>query len=220
MIVRMPINDRTSTDDDGVGSFEHDKGLYAQLIKNFWVLGDERPAFMSASSFDELFLSAVAGSNLAESLGGSESEDSIWGSAGKDSLFGEGGNDWIYGGRGNDRLTGGGGRDTLTGGAGQDTFLFGNGDSTGGVGEADLIHDFGDAEDKLSLARIDANLLVAGNQGFVLIGNGQFSGAAGELRLVTGESTLLEGNVDADLDAEFSLVLLGSHAFDTGNLIL
>ncbi|CAN7346072.1 M10 family metallopeptidase C-terminal domain-containing protein [Rhizobium sp. LjRoot254] len=96
-----------------------------------------------------------------------------------------------YGGR--DRLYGGGGADWLDGGSGNDTFVFGSvKDSTSKSG------------DHIDLSSIDANTHRDGNQAFKFIGDHDFTGHAGELRVdhKRGDTHLyadVDGNGKADM---------------------
>lgn len=128
--------------------------------------------------------------------------DVLHGGAGRDQFRGAGGNDLLFGGAGNDVLRGGLGNDVMTGGTGADTFVFGTIIETGTGGGHDLIRDFQAGIDHVSLAGIDANWNMAGNQAFHFIGSAAFSSAAGELRFADG---MVRGDVDGDGQADFSI---------------
>jgi len=103
-------------------------------------------------------------------IGSTVFNDTLIGNAANNVLSGLGGNDTINGGAGDDLLIGGAGRDTLIGGAGLDTFNFSApSESLPGV-LRDVITDFDGngllPGDLIDLSRIDANLLLAGNQAF------------------------------------------------------
>jgi serralysin len=121
-------------------------------------------------------------------------------------------------------LIGGAGLDHLFGGAGQHTFVF-TGTSlatldTGVGANRDVIQDF--SGDILDLHLIDADLNTAGDEAFSFIGTNAFS-AAGQVRFSTdgAGNTIVEGNVDNDLHADFQIEL---HAFtaqlQAGNFVL
>jgi Ca2+-binding RTX toxin-like protein len=119
----------------------------------------------------------------------------------------------------NNAITGGGGRDVMYGGLGADTFKFLSvGEAAAlGYGFTDYIPDFSEAEgDKIDLSLIDANFLVAGDQAFGFIGNGAFTGAAGELRFNTTFG-FVEGDVTGDAVADFQIEIdltgIGAGAF-------
>ncbi|HEV2745712.1 MAG TPA: calcium-binding protein [Allosphingosinicella sp.] len=120
----------------------------------------------------------------------------------------------IVGNAGANELQGKGGADTLVGGGGDDVFRFVTAQDAGNGASRDLIEDFqgGGAAggDSIDLSGIDA---IAGgaDNGFTLIGSDPFS-AAGQLRIVFDEAsnqTLLLGNTDGDLLAEFRIALTG-----------
>ena len=69
-----------------------------------------------------------------------------------------------------------------------------------------------------SLAAIDANVDIAGDQAFTLIGQTSTFTDVAQLayhyEVVSGtEYTVLEGNVNADLAADFQIALLGHYTF-------
>jgi Ca2+-binding RTX toxin-like protein len=167
---------------------------------------------------------AIDGGDGNDGILGSQSDDAIVGGNGNDTLLGAQGNDVISGGAGNDVLIGGSGIDTLLGEAGQDTFLF-TGTSLAtldtGVGtNRDLILDF--SGDILDLQQIDANLNAAGDQAFSFIGTNAFS-AAGQVRFFAdgAGNTIVEGNVDNNLGADFQIELNAFTAqLQAGNFVL
>jgi Ca2+-binding RTX toxin-like protein len=146
-------------------------------------------------------------------VAGGKGADTVLGGQGNDTILGGNQNDSLAGNSGDDLITGGWGLDTLSGGGGDDVFIFQR-SSQSGAGSAfrDVIADFrtldGDA-DRISVSGIDADLGLAGNQAFTWIGGKAFSDA-GQLRyLWSGNSTLIQGNTDADTAAEFEILLKG-----------
>ena len=144
-------------------------------------------------------------------LYGGDGEDVISGDAGRDWLFGDAGDDDLYGGSGNDRLIGGAGSDDLVGGTGADLFLFLDATDSQGL-DADYIRAGGNGapafefgQDIISLAGIDANTTVAGDQAFVL----GSAGVAGSLTI--GQTligyTVIRGYTDNDSTADFTLYI-------------
>ena len=128
----------------------------------------------------------------------------------------------LIGNAGANVITGGLGADTLTGGAGADTFVLASlTDSKVGIGGRDIITDFLSGIDKISFSGIDANTAVTGDQAFAFIGTSAFSGAAGQLRygLVSGY-TVVEGDVNGDMVADFQLQLTGSQTLLATDLML
>ncbi len=130
-------------------------------------------------------------------------EDVLGGTA-NDILVGDGLANQLFGNGGNDTLRGGLGIDTLTGGAGADLFVYNTVAESTAVAR-DKILDFATGVDKIKLTLMDANTTVAGDQAFIF--GGAFT--AGHLRVSTLSPgvLLVEGNTDADADAEFSLAV-------------
>jgi serralysin len=137
-------------------------------------------------------------------------------------LRGNSGNDAILGREGMDQITGGAGADRLAGGTGNDTFIYtSTGDSTVASSGRDLILDFLQGADKISLSQIDANTTVSGNQAFSFIGRNAFSNTAGELhQTAAGANTLIEGDVNGDGAADFSIPLKGMYSLGSGDFSL
>jgi serralysin len=144
---------------------------------------------------------------VENAIGGSGT-DQISGNARDNRLEGRAGDDTLLGGDGNDILVGGAGLDSLTGGAGADVFDFNTLAEMGFTAvRCDRITDFSGADgDRLDLASLDANTLLAGDQAFAFIGSTVLSGA-GQLRYDGG---VLYGSTDSDRDAEFAIQLVGS----------
>lgn len=161
---------------------------------------------------------SILGSNFNNILRGNGGNDFIQGFRGEDTLIGGVGNDQIFGGAGSDTLTGNDGDDILVGGTGKDILIDGSGkdifrfDSVrdSGTGRRrDIIDDLSSGFDKISIANIDADLNIPGNQAFRFIGTRSFSGTGGEVRYFTsGGSTILQidrqgdGNVKAEMEIE------------------
>lgn len=162
------------------------------------------------------FIFGNYGANLLSGLGGS---DVIDGDRGNDMLLGGAGDDRLIGGRGDDVLVGGAGTDDLTGGHGADTFVFtAVGDSA--VGDArDEIHGFSTARDLLDLSQIDANSGVGGDQAFSFIGNGAFSGVAGEFRY-DPSTNIAAGDTNGDGVADFEIKIHAYGTFSAADVIL
>jgi hypothetical protein len=76
--------------------------------------------------------------------------------------------------------------------------------------------------DVINLNAIDANtaLLAIGNQDFTFIGTAAFT-AAGQIRyVVSGADTIIQGNVNAGLGADFSIQLSGLHTLGATDFVL
>lgn len=166
---------------------------------------------------DVIDLSAITLTDVAE-INGRSGDDTIIGSAGADTIIGMYGDDVLSGGAGDDVLIGGKGSDTLTGGSGADTFVFEYRDPT----RTDTITDFVSGEDRIDLSPMDADIGSAGvDDAFVFIGAGAFTGLAGELRFeVTGGNGLVQGDVNGDGRADFSIVLTAVTSIQLADFIL
>ena len=128
----------------------------------------------------------------------------------------------IFGGAGDDTIAGAGGADMVFGGVGADVFaLLALADSTVDPAGQDTIGDFSAlAGDLIGLSALDANSGTGGDQAFTFIGNAAFS-AAGQVRAeVIGGMTVVSGNVNADLGADFAVRLNGSHTLSGANFVL
>jgi len=163
-----------------------------------------------------------SGNTANNVLTGNGAANTLNGDAGNDTIDAGGGNDILDGGIGADTLTGGAGSDAMTGGLGADVFDFNAiGQSVVGAGR-DIITDFVRGTDTINLAGIDANQGTAGNNAFTFIGTSAFT-TAGQLRYffdAATEQTVLEGNVDAGLAADFQIALTGNQALTAGNFVL
>ncbi len=179
-----------------------------------------------ANNVEELFIAgaarAGAGNALDNVLHGSASSNTLSGLEGADTIRGGGGRDTIDGGAGADLIDGGVGKDTLTGGAGRDVFQFDDGDMGATRALADVITDFSRADnERIQLSLVDANSGAAGDQAFAWIGNGAFTGAAGELHYAhAGGNTYVEGDTDGDGTADFAIALTGTVNLAAGDFVL
>ncbi len=140
---------------------------------------------------------------------------------GDDRVVGDAGNDRLNGDAGDDTLVGGGGRDTLTGGTEADTFQFRSvADSAAGAALRDTILFFQTGLDLIDLTRIDANAVLTGNQTFSFIGVVAFSNVAGQLRVVNGANSVIQGDVNGDGVADFELQLNAIAAVSVNDILL
>ncbi len=124
------------------------------------------------------------------------------------------------GGVRNDQLMATDGIDELTGGAGADRFVFAQVRIAGDAGAArDVITDFVSGQDKIHLARIDANSTKSGNQAWSLAD--AFSGRAGELTITReGDDLLLSGDVNGDGRADLVIELTGASTLKAADIVL
>jgi Ca2+-binding RTX toxin-like protein len=197
------------TVDGGAGTFDQFSGepLGATALK---INLDTKAVTIGANTLAAS--SAVAGAGTAtvkgfECIYGSSVGDVIAGSAGNDTLLGLDGADSLYGNKGADHFYGG---------AADDTFVYLSVIETGTAKTTrDVIHDFQGANavggDVIDLSAIDADTKTTGDQAFDLIGgNTSFTGAAGDLRWVHQDGiTLIQGDVNGDMKADFSIEVVG-----------
>lgn len=175
-------------------------------------------AFTLGSNVEALVLGGTVANGTGNGLG-----NTIIGNGAANVLQGAGGADALSGEGGTDTLVGGTGQDTLTGGAGADQFrLTSPADST--VAAPDLITDFtfvAGALDRISLALIDADATLAGNQAFIYRG-ANFTGAAGDLRVQSqgGGVYVAAGDVNGDSVADVAITIQSATAPVAGWFIL
>jgi hypothetical protein len=165
---------------------------------------------------EELFVGGAGrdgtGNALANIIHGATASNVLSGLGGNDTIRGDAGRDTIDGGAGADLIDGGAGKDTLTGGADRDVFQFRDGDFGTTRALADLITDFSHAAaEKIQLNLVDADTIAAGNQAFTWIGNGAFTGVAGQLHYAqAGGNTYVEGDTNGDGLVDFVIALTGT----------
>jgi serralysin len=150
--------------------------------------------FLSASARTPGGFTIAAGAVIEEAQG-ARGDDMLTGNVADNRLIGRAGDDVLSGDAGDDRLTGG---------SGADTFVFTV------AGRGDRITDFGRGADRIDLAALDADSTTAGDQAFVLLETGPFTGQAGELRIVAGDgSARLLGDLDGDGVADLRITVTG-----------
>jgi len=150
-----------------------------------------------------------------ENLTGTKFGDVLTGNTSKNTLIGGDGNDKLIGGAGDDFLVGGLGVDRLLGGAGADEFAFKTSSDSSLIvstanpeAKADVLLDFKRTQkDQIDLTALALESRV---ENLNFIGKNKFSGNAGEINFETsGKNVLLHVNTDTDLDAEFTLQIVG-----------
>lgn len=186
------------------------------LVASSYLFGDVENLTLTGSAnlngAGNALANSLMGNNGNNMLNGNDGADILRGGSGDDTLAGGNGNDSLNGMNGNDSLNGGTGADSQTGGLGADTFLYQTiGQSTVASTGRDTIVDFNHAQgDNINLSAIDANTTLAGNQAFVFISTAAFSGTAGELRAqISGANTILQGDVNGNGVADFSILVKG-----------
>jgi len=149
-------------------------------------------------------------------LTGTVNADVLTGMSGADILNGNAGNDRLNGNGGADRLTGGAGADELRGGAGNDTFVYGSIADSSSKDGVDTIVDFM-VGDKISLAAIDANPTVKGDQAFA------FKSTASANSVWTtydGTNTVVYADATGDPSADITIKLTGQVNLTAADFIL
>jgi Ca2+-binding RTX toxin-like protein len=143
--------------------------------------------------------------------------ENVNGSASGDTIEGNAGANRLQGFNGDDVLRGRGGADRLDGGAGADVFVF-DAVTDSRLGASDQISDFNRAQgDRIDLSAID----VAGDRGFTFIGDGTYSGVAGELRVAADSGALIVyADVDGDRRSDMSILVYGVTSLTSADFIL
>lgn len=185
-------------------------------------------------SFDTIFEAANEGRDLVTSTIGYTLGDNLedlvlegtgglvgTGNALDNLIIGGSGNNILYGMDGNDTLYGRGGGDTLYGGAGADRFKYQSViDSPNG--NADRIKDFSAAEgDVIDFSYMDADSRTSADESFAWLGTGAFTGAGAQLRYnIVGSDSHIEGDVNGDGIADFTIVVEGTTTLVAANFML
>ncbi|WP_373505136.1 hypothetical protein [Aestuariivirga sp.] len=171
-----------------------------------------------------LFFENVIGGSGNDRLVGDAGRNALRGNDGADTLNGLEGDDRIVGGTGTDTIVGNLGRDVMTGGSDADVFDFNStADSAADESSRDLITDFETRIDDIDLFNIDANSTLGGNQAFTFIRAADFTNVAGQLRFANfggSDYTVVEGDVNGDGMADFSIGLLGTIALVARDFVL
>ena len=149
------------------------------------------------------------------------------GGTGNDILAGNSGNNSLNGAEGDDTLYGGKGADELNGYIGNDRFVYlAITDSGNTKATRDTIHNMNGAGvaggDVIDLSKIDADTKTAGDQAFTLLGlNSAFGATPGGLRWVQeAGDTIIQGDVNGDGAADFSIKVVGIKTFVDGDFSL
>ncbi len=158
--------------------------------------------------------------------------ENVIGSAFGDTLVGDAQANTIEGGSGNDRIIGAAGADNLIGGLGSDKFILRLAEESDTAGGPDRILDFDQGNggagfrDALDFSAIDALASVDGNNAFALTANegvDGFTSNPGQIRWYLDEIdilTIVEGDVDGDGHADFTVELVGHFGLGAVDFIL
>lgn len=160
-------------------------------------------------------LDASKTGSLKLDLTGNKFDNLLIGNSGDNTLNGGAGNDVLYAGDGGiNVLIGGAGQDTMYAGTGQDTFRFTNLKDLGfGEGSEDVIHGFQSGVDKLDFKALKKYELLQ-EAGAEFTKTKQLSWA------VDGDDVVVYINSDKDLDADYSVRLVGISELSTDDFIL
>jgi Ca2+-binding RTX toxin-like protein len=162
----------------------------------------------------------VLGQHGNDRCGGDAGNDTVSGGAGNDTLAGDDGNDSLAGDDGDDVITGGTGADIINGGAGADVIVYRAVTDSGLTnGTRDRINGFQTTVDQIDLSAIDANITDAADTAFFFVA--ALTGVAGQLILRnSGDSGYLEGDIDGNAVADFSIRLVGYLSYYATDVIL
>lgn len=168
-----------------------------------------------SANVEHLILTGTAaisgtGNALNNAVTGNAAANTLSGLGGNDTMVGGAGNDTLNGGGGADRLVGAGGRDLLRGGDGDgvaDAFVFNHHTHSAVGANRDVVVGFVSGVDDLDLRGMDANVRLAGDQGFAFGGssaraNGVWSASVEGGRVVCGD-------VNGDAIADFEIMVSG-----------
>ena len=133
------------------------------------------------------------------------------------------GNDTIWGienvntGSGNDTIVASNAVNVMDGGAGNDTFRFLS--TAAADGDTILLFEPGD---RIDLSGIDADIGTTGNQAFTLVTGASLTGA-GQLAIsfesrADGDFTIVQGNVDGNAGADFTIEIAGHQDLNNSNV--
>jgi hypothetical protein len=155
-------------------------------------------------------LPTFEGGDTKDLIRGSGAFDVINGNGGSDVLKGDVGDDSISGGDGRDVINGGAGSDQLTGGLGHDSFQF---SAISDIDDGDVIYDL-QKNDHINLAKIDADINVAGDQAFTIVS--AFTHHAGQMTIDFNQTaagyTMVLMDVDGDGAADGFIAIAGDHS--------
>ena len=150
----------------------------------------------------------------------------VVGGTGNDAMFGTTVAETLIGSDGDDVIVGGGGGDQLDGGSGVNTYVYlALTDSGNTKATRDTILHFSNAGptagDKIDVHAIDANSKAPLDQDFSFIGpNGVFT-AAGQIRTYfDGTNTLVQGDVNGDGKADFTIAVVGAQNLTADDFVL
>lgn len=196
--------------------------------------GDQVVEYSADHGYDTVYsnVSFTLGANVealrmvpgtgAVSLTGNDLGNELWASSDRNTVRGLGGADRIDSGNGADILIGGLGADLFiyvstipSNPAARDTIAAGDGAAAFELPGAGL-------GDRVDLSQCDANINASGVQDFVF---GTQQGVGRLWAVNSGNDTLIRGNIDADADAEFELLIadgasIGAGAYSSADFVV
>ncbi len=132
-----------------------------------------------------------------------------------ENVTGSGNHDRLAGDNFANVITGLGGSDVLSGRGGNDRFVF----DTAGNANGDTVTDF-TSGDQLDFRSMDADSKVAGDQAFIWLDTGAFTGSAGQLREYDlNGSHYVAGDITGDGVADFTIKMSGSLNLSSGDFL-
>ena len=208
-VVELTIPWKLAYGEEGAGELIPPRADLTFKVEVLALLPDNEnpiPEFPSLSNIgintQKLGLTDADLTGLSEAIIGMDTSDRIIGSNGRDLIAGL---------KGNDRLFGAGGGDLLIGGKGRNRYLYSDlSDSLDRDGQRDKIIAFG-KRDRINLRPLRDR----GELSY--IGADNLSGAAGEVRF---KEETLGVDLDGDKTADLAVLLPGTDALKTSNLIL
>jgi VCBS repeat-containing protein len=208
--------DTSSNDKDIINGFGGDDTINAGDATDQVYGGTGNDIINGGDNSDLLYgqagIDTIHGNQIADDIYGGSDGDFLFGDAGADNIYGGSGADSINGGVDNDILIGGYGADQLTGGGGNDTFVYLDLKDTN-----DTITDF-NSGDHIDLSAIDANLALAGDQGFAF--GGTTATAHGVWYAQVGGNVVVYVDTDGDSGtAELSITLTGLASVSSGDIL-
>ena len=177
-------------------------------------VGDGNDVYFGDEGIDTLDMSAAT-ANVTVNLGSGALYNGTASSSqtGSDTIWGI---ENVNTGSGNDTITASNAVNVINGGAGSDTFKF----TTTTAANGDTIVTF-EPGDRIDLTAIDANTGTAGDQSFTLVNGAPTT--AGQLGVTLesradGDFTVIQGNIDGNADAEFTIEIAGHHNLNSTNV--
>ena len=180
-------------------------------------VGDGNDVYWGEGGIDTYDASAATGGLKIDIGTGFNGKGSVaYGDLGTDTIWGF---ENVVAGSGNDTITASNAVNVLDGGDGADVFRFGSAASADG----DTILGF-QPGDKIDLSAIDANTGTIAADAFTIVAGSPFT-AAGQLLVsfestADGDFTVVQGNVDANTDVDFTLRIAGHHDLNNSNVAL